>query len=47
MPFVDRNPNRLWRRRPLAGLLGLLGLVVITALTILMVYTKQKTHLHG
>ncbi len=45
VPFVDRNPNRLWRRRPVAMLLGLLVLVVLTALTILMAFTTQKAHL--
>jgi quinol-cytochrome oxidoreductase complex cytochrome b subunit len=45
VPFVDRNPNRLWRRRRVAMMLGLLVLVLLTALTILMAFTKQKTHL--
>ena len=45
LPFVDRNPNRHWRRRPLAMALGALVLLVLIALTILMAFTKAKTHL--
>jgi quinol-cytochrome oxidoreductase complex cytochrome b subunit len=45
LPFVDRNPNRLWRRRPAAMTLGLLVVLTVVALTILMAYTKTKTHL--
>jgi quinol-cytochrome oxidoreductase complex cytochrome b subunit len=44
-PFVDRGPNRLWRRRPVAMGLGLLVLVTLTVLTILMAVTTAKTHL--
>ena len=45
LPFVDRNPERFWRRRPLAMTLGLLGLLAIIALTILMGVTPAKQHL--
>lgn len=45
LPFVDRNPARLWRRRPVAMALGLLVLLVVVALTILMAFTKATTHL--
>jgi len=45
LPFVDRNPNRLWRRRPVAMILCLLVLLTLAALTVLMAYTLPKTHL--
>jgi len=45
LPFVDRNPNRHWRKRPIAMALGALILVIIAALTILMAFTTPKTHL--
>ncbi len=45
LPFVDRNPNRLWRRRPVAMALGLLVLLILVALTILMFFTATKQHL--
>lgn len=45
VPFVDRNPNRLWRRRPVAMTLGLLVVLTLVALTILMAFTAPKTHL--
>lgn len=45
LPFVDRNPNRLWRRRPVAMGFALLVLVVLAALTVLMAVTKAQTHL--
>ncbi|MHB1235639.1 MAG: cytochrome b [Microbacteriaceae bacterium] len=45
VPFVDRNPNRLWRRRPIAMTLGLLLVLVLIALTILMLLTPAKVHL--
>ena len=45
LPFVDRNPNRLWTRRPVAMALGLLTLLLILVLTILMGFTETTTHL--
>lgn len=45
LPFVDRNPNRHWRRRPVAIALGLIILLAVVALTILMGLTETKTHL--
>jgi quinol-cytochrome oxidoreductase complex cytochrome b subunit len=45
LPFVDRNPNRYWKRRPVAMTLGLLVLLAVVALTILMWTTQAKTHL--
>jgi quinol-cytochrome oxidoreductase complex cytochrome b subunit len=45
LPFVDRNPERSWRRRPVAMTLGLLVLVAVVALTLLMFATTPETHL--
>ena len=45
LPFVDRNPNRLWRRRRVAMAVGLITLLIIVALTILMGLTETEVHL--
>ena len=45
LPFVDRNPERSWRRRPIAMTLGVLVLVSLVVLTLLMLGTTPKTHL--
>ena len=45
LPFVDRNPHRSWRHRPVAIGLGALVLLTLIALTILMAATTPKTHL--
>lgn len=45
LPFVDRNPNRLWSRRPVAMAIGGLCLLAIVVLTILMAFTETQTHL--
>jgi quinol-cytochrome oxidoreductase complex cytochrome b subunit len=45
VPFVDRNPHRFWRHRPVAIAIGLLVLVTIVVLTVLMAYTEPTTHL--
>ena len=45
LPFVDRSPQRLWRRRPVAMSLAVLSLLAITGLTILMAVTPAKQHL--
>ncbi len=45
LPFVDRNPNRYWRHRPVAISLGAFVLLVLIGLTILMAFTKAQTHL--
>ena len=45
LPFVDRGPERSWRRRPVAMALGLLVLAAIVALTLLMLTTTPETHL--
>ena len=45
LPFVDRNPHRYWRHRPVAMGLGMVVLVALAALTILMAFTAPQTHL--
>ena len=45
LPFVDRNPHRYWRHRPVAMAIGLLVLLAVAALTILMAFTTPETHL--
>ena len=45
LPFVDRNPQRHWRRRPVAMALGGLVLLIVATLTVLMMFTTAKTHL--
>ena len=45
VPFVDRGPERWWRRRPVAMALGLLVVLVLAALTLLMLFTTPETHL--
>ncbi|MFC5175104.1 cytochrome b [Nocardioides taihuensis] len=45
LPFVDRNPHRLWRHRPLAMVIGLIVLLTVVTLTILMAFTTPQTHL--
>lgn len=45
LPFVDRNPARHWRQRPVAMTIAFLVLLAIATLTILMAFTTTKTHL--
>ena len=45
LPFIDRNPERSWRRRPVAMALGLVVLIAIVALTLLILATSPETHL--
>lgn len=45
LPFVDRNPNRYWRRRPVAMAGGLALVLIMIALTVLMAVTPAKQHL--
>ncbi|MEO7422697.1 MAG: hypothetical protein ABIU87_09920 [Ornithinibacter sp.] len=47
VPFVDRNPNRSWRARPLAMALGLLAPVTLTVLTIRMLFTPAQRETTG
>lgn len=44
-PFVDRNPARSWRARPVAMTVGALVLVTILVLTVLMAFTSPVEHL--
>jgi quinol-cytochrome oxidoreductase complex cytochrome b subunit len=45
VPFIDRNPRRYWRERPVAMALGLLVLVALIVLTILEAVTTPAEHL--
>lgn len=45
LPFVDRNPNRYWRKRPVAMAAALLLVLVVIALTVLMAVTPAQQHL--
>ena len=45
LPFVDRNPERSWRRRPVAMALGAGVLVSLAVLTLLMFGSTPETHL--
>jgi quinol-cytochrome oxidoreductase complex cytochrome b subunit len=44
-PFVDRNPARYWRARPVAMILGGAVLVAFIVLTVLMLFTTPAEHL--
>ena len=45
VPFVDRNPNRWWRERPVAMILGLSVLLILIVLTVLTAVTPAAQHL--
>ena len=45
IPFIDRNPHRHWRQRPVAISLGALVLIVLIVLTILEVVITPAQHL--
>ncbi len=45
LPFVDRNPMRHWRKRPVAMVAGAVMLLLVVVLTILMGVTPAKQHL--
>jgi quinol-cytochrome oxidoreductase complex cytochrome b subunit len=45
VPFIDRNPARSWRARPIAMTLGALVLVALIVLTVLMAFTTPVEHL--
>ena len=45
VPFIDRNPRRYWRQRPIAVSAGVLVLVVLAVLTILEAVTTPAQHL--
>ena len=45
LPFVDRNPRRHWRQRPLAIGIGALVSAAIITLTVLEAITTPAQHL--
>ena len=45
LPFVDRGPQRWWRRRPVAMILAGVVLAAIVVLTLLMAATTPAQHL--
>jgi ubiquinol-cytochrome c reductase cytochrome b subunit len=45
LPFVDRNPKRWWRRRPVAMGVALVLLAVLVVLTVLLAVTPTEVHL--
>ncbi|HEX2896246.1 MAG TPA: hypothetical protein VHO29_19740 [Marmoricola sp.] len=45
VPFVDRNPKRSWRARPVAMTLGAFVLLALIVLTVLMAFTTPAAHL--
>jgi len=47
VPFVDRSPNRHWRKRPHAVALAALVLVTVATLTILMAFTGARVAASG
>jgi ubiquinol-cytochrome c reductase cytochrome b subunit len=47
VPFIDRNPRRYWRQRPIAISLGALVLVALIGLTVLEAVTTPAQHLMG
>ena len=45
VPFVDRNPQRWWRRRPVAVALGVLVIAILVTLSIMEALSSPVTHL--
>ncbi len=45
LPFIDRNPTRLWRRRPVAMIVASVIFLILGVLTILMAITPAQVHL--
>ena len=45
LPFVDRNPKRYWRRRPVAMTLAMVLVLALAAMTLLEAFTPAKQHL--
>lgn len=45
LPFIDRNPSRSWRTRPVAMAVGSVVLLTIVVLTVLMAFTSPAEHL--
>src|SRR6266508_3452875 len=47
VPFIDRNPRRYWRQRPVAMVLGVLVLAALIVFSILEGITTPVEHLGG
>lgn len=45
VPFIDRNPRRWWRKRPVATSIAVLVVVVMIVLTIMEAFTTPAAHL--
>ncbi|MBN9328337.1 cytochrome b N-terminal domain-containing protein [Cellulomonas sp. 73-145] len=45
LPFIDRNPRRAWRQRPVAIAAASILFVIVAVLTTLMAVTPAKQHL--
>ena len=45
LPFVDRNPKRLWRNRPVAIALGVLVIAILVILSIMEALSSPVSHL--
>lgn len=45
VPFVDRGPERYWRRRPIATAIGIVVILLIVVLTVLMAISTPAQHL--
>ncbi len=47
LPFLDRNPRRYWKQRPIAMSIGALVLIALIVLTVLEAVTSPAQHLTG
>lgn len=45
LPFVDRNPERYWKRRPIFTTIAVVAVLALVALTVLMAITPAQQHL--
>lgn len=45
LPFIDRNPERHWKRRPIFTTIVAVMLVALVALTVLRAVTPLQQHL--
>ncbi len=45
LPFVDRNPNRYWKRRPVVMTIAVAVMLALVTLTVLMAVTPAQQHL--
>ena len=46
LPFIDRNPKRYWRTRPVALTFGAVVLIAIIVLTVLLAFSCAAAHLN-